>query len=98
MRVLDGEYEMAVGFGAGIETPPVAALMIARGDFRYEMTHPDGWHYVRPMGGPTLSLMVTGKPWAREAPRSTKPLRPLLAEQVKDLLRSFRSRFPVAAV
>jgi hypothetical protein len=98
MRVLDGEYEMAVGFGAGIETPPVAALMIARGDYRYEMTHPDGWHYVRPMGGPTLSLMVTGKPWAREAPRSTKPLRPLLAEQVKDLLRSFRSRFPVAAV
>ena len=46
MRVLDGEYEMAVGFGAGNERPPVAALMIARGDFRYEMTHSDSWHYV----------------------------------------------------
>jgi hypothetical protein len=31
MRVLNGEYEMAVGFGAGTDTPPVAALMIARG-------------------------------------------------------------------
>ena len=97
MRVLEGDYEMAVGFGAGMEAPPVAALMIARGDFRYEMTHPNSWHYVRPLGRPTLSLMVTGKPWAREAPRSTKPLRPLQAEQVAELLRSFRSRFPEPA-
>ncbi len=97
MRVLEGEYEMAVGFGAGMETPPVAALMIARGDFRYEMTHPDSWHYVRPLGAPTLSLMVTGKPFGREAPRSTKPLRPLEAERSAELLRCFRIRFPLAA-
>jgi hypothetical protein len=94
MRVLDGEYEMAVGFGAGTETPPVAALMITRGDFRYEMTHPDSWHYVRPIGRPTLSLMVTGKPWVRESPRSTNPLRRLQPEQVAELLRCFRSLFP----
>ena len=31
MRVLEGDYEMAVGFGAGMEAPPVAALMIAGG-------------------------------------------------------------------
>ena len=96
MRVLDGEYEMAVGFGAGSHTPPVAALLIARGDFRYEMTHPDSWHYVRPIGSPTLSLMVTGKPWDRESPRSTKPLRRLQSEQAAELLRCFRSRFPAA--
>jgi hypothetical protein len=96
MRVLDGEYEMAVGFGTGSSTPPVAALLIARGDFRYEMTHPDSWHYVRPLGNPTLSLMVTGKPWARESPRSTKPLRRLQPEQAAELLRCFRSRFPAA--
>jgi hypothetical protein len=97
MRVLDGEYEMAVGFGAGTQTPPVAALMVARGDFRYEMTHPDSWHYVRPLGRPTLSLMVTGKPWDRQAPRSTTPLRRLQPDQVAELLRSFRSLFPPAA-
>src|SRR5256884_8489783 len=35
MRVLTGEYEMAVGYGPGEAVPPVAALMIAKGDFRY---------------------------------------------------------------
>jgi hypothetical protein len=94
MRVLEGDYEMAVGFGAGPETPPVAALMIVRGDFRYEMTHPDSWHYVRPLGRPTLSVMVTGKPWARDAPKSSRPLRPLRPEQVAELLRLFRGRYP----
>ena len=97
MRVLDGEYEMAVGFGAGSKTPPVAALMIARGDFRYEMTHPDSWHYVRPLERPTLSLMVTGKPWERDSPRSDKPLRRLQGEQIAELLRRFRALFPAAA-
>ena len=94
MRVLEGDYEMAVGFGAGSETPPVAALMIVRGDFRYEMTHPDSWHYVRPLGRPTLSVMVTGKPWARDAPKSSRPLLPLRSEQVAELLRLFRERYP----
>ena len=97
MRVLDGEYEMAIGFGAGTKTPPVAALLIARGDFRYEMTHPDSWHYVRPLGRPTLSLMVTGKPWERESPRSDKPLRRLEGSQVAKLLRRFRTLFPADA-
>src|SRR5262245_50787575 len=46
MRILSGEYEMAVGFGPGQEPPPVATLLIASGEFRYEMTHPDAWHYV----------------------------------------------------
>jgi hypothetical protein len=34
---------------------------------------------------PTLSLMVTGKPWTRESPKSTKLLRPLREEQFADL-------------
>jgi hypothetical protein len=96
MRVLEGEYEMAVGFGPGMVAPPVAALMVSRGDFRYEMTHPDSWHYVRPLAEPTLSVMVTGKPWDRESPRSSKPLRPLHAEQAAELLRLFRARYPSA--
>ena len=94
MRVLEGEYEMAVGFGAGMDEPPIAALMVSRGDFRYEMTHPDSWHYVRPLGAPTLSVMVTGKPWDRESPKSGKALRPLRAEQVVELLGLFRGWYP----
>jgi hypothetical protein len=94
MRVLEGKYEMAVGFGSGMETPPVAALMIARGDFQYEMVHPDSWHYVRPLGEPTFSVMVTGQPWARESHRSTKPLHPLPPDQSAALLQWFRARYP----
>jgi hypothetical protein len=96
MRVLEGEYEMAVGFGQGMEEPPIAALMVSRGDFRYEMTHPDAWHYVRPIGAPTLSVMVTGKPWERESHRSSKPLLSLKTEQVAELLRLFRGKYPAA--
>ena len=94
MRVLEGEYEMAVGFGAGTVEPPVAARLIVRGDFRYEMTHPDSWHYVRPLHLPTLSVMVTGKPWKREAPKSSAPLLPLRPEQQAELLDAFRKFYP----
>jgi hypothetical protein len=94
MRILVGEYEMAVGYGKGEAVPPVAALMIARGDFRYEMTDPDAWHYVRPLGGPTLSVMVTGKPWDRPSPHSSKPLVPLTDGQRAELFRLFREHYP----
>lgn len=94
MRVLEGEYEMAVGFGPGMVEPPVAALVRVRGDFRYEMTHPDSWHYVRPIDRPTLSVMVTGKPWGREAHKSTRPLVPLPKDQADELLAAFRMYYP----
>lgn len=95
MRILEGEYEMAVGYGKGDITPPIAARMIVRGDFRYEMTDPDAWHYVRPINGPSWSVMVTGKPWSRSAPRPEKPLVELGREQRQALLAFFRSRYPV---
>jgi len=97
MRILAGEYEMAVGYGKGETLPPVAALMIAKGDFRYEMTDPDAWHYVRPLDGPTLSLMVTGQPWDRPAPRSSKPLVPLTDPQRSELFALFRAFYPAQA-
>jgi hypothetical protein len=94
MRILSGEYEMAVGYGKGESPPPVAALMIAAGDFRYEMTDPDAWHYVRPVRVPTMSLMITGKPWDRPAPTASKLLRPLKAEQCAAIFAFVRERYP----
>jgi hypothetical protein len=94
MRVLSGTYEMAVGYGPGETAPPVAARMIVTGDFLYEMTDPDAWHYVRPLRERTFSLMVTGKPWDRPAPRSTKQLDPLTDAQRKEILTFFRDRYP----
>jgi hypothetical protein len=99
MRILAGEYEMAVGYGTGVESPPIAALMLAKGDFRYEMTDPDAWHYVRPIGEPSLSLMVTGPRWERAMPQEIahrdKPLEALTDAQRAELFRLFRERYPL---
>jgi hypothetical protein len=96
--VPEGEYEMAVGFGPGMDEPPVAARVVVGGNCRYEMTHPASWHFVRPLARPTLSVMVTGKSCKREAPRSTRPSEPLTEEQVAELFRRFRSYYPGPAV
>src|SRR4029079_13314692 len=82
MRVLDGIYEMAIGYGPGAALPPVAARIITRGDLRYEMTDRDGWHYVRPIERPAMTIMVTGKPWERDAAGAEpdEPLFPLAEE------------------
>jgi hypothetical protein len=93
MRILSGAYEMAVGYGKGEAPPPIAALVLAEGNFRYEMTDPDAWHYVRPIGGPTVSLMVSGKPWERWAPKSEKAFHPLNAEQCKEIFQFFRQHY-----
>jgi hypothetical protein len=90
MRVLSGRYEMGVGYGRGDATPPVAARLIAGPGLEYEMTDPDAWHYVRPLDGVALSLMVTGPPWDRTAPRSEHPLHPLDDERIRQLLAQFR--------
>jgi hypothetical protein len=94
MRVLSGEYEMAVGYGQGETPPPIACRLIASADFRYEMTEPAAWHYVRPLNAPTLSLMVTGKPWNPAAPKSHPELRALRPEQKATIFQFFRSRYP----
>jgi len=93
MRVLDGEYEMAIGYGTGATPPPVACLLIAGNNFRYEMTDPHAWHYVRPLGAPTLSLMVTGAPWQPSAPKSRPELQELTPAQKTRLLNAFRQRY-----
>lgn len=96
MRVLQGEYEMAVGFGPGDTPPPHASRIIAEGGrFSYEMTHPDAWHYVRPIQHPVYTVMVTGAPWSRSAPRSQTPLQPLPPSRVQSLLETFRTFYPL---
>jgi hypothetical protein len=93
MRVCDGVYEMAIGYGAGSTPPPIAAHVIAAGDLRYEMTDVDAWHYVRPIGGPAMTVMVTGRPWQRDAAGAEPdaPLSPLAAERRAELLAWFRA-------
>lgn len=58
VEILSGDYEMGLSLGDA----EVSRMVLASGS-RYEMVNPHGWHYVRPFGPPSLSLMVTAPPW-----------------------------------
>jgi hypothetical protein len=89
MHILKGNYEMAIGYGKGETTPPIAARIVTSSPFRYEMIDPDAWHYVRPIGVPAWTVMVTGTPWNREAPRSEKKLELLNGYKIDEMLAKF---------
>ncbi|MDP2343260.1 MAG: hypothetical protein Q8O67_20040 [Deltaproteobacteria bacterium] len=92
VRILDGRYEMGVGYGK--ESPPEAARLILAPGSEYEMIDPDAWHSVRPLSRSTLSIMVTGLPWARPSPGKDKTFSPLSQQEVKDLLADIAKHYP----
>ncbi len=96
VKIAAGSYEMAVGYGAGEVAPLIAATLVLPAGATYEMVEADGWHWVRPLGGPALSLMVTGKPWERWSPKPPRELRPLSDEAKRDLLAEFRKRYDLS--
>jgi hypothetical protein len=95
MRVVSGRYRMRIGYGTGTDQPPVAAELILTAGACYAMIHADAWHDVRPLDGPSLSIMITGRPWPRDTPLAPdRPLRPLSDDRARDLLDAFRTRYP----
>ncbi len=95
MILLEGHYEMDIGYGGGIKPPPVATSLIMSPWSTYEMVNPDAWHSVRPVGGPSLSVMVSGKPWDRAMPKhpDQKP-GPLPDDVARRLLDEFEALLP----
>lgn len=83
MHVLNGKYEMGLGFGAGTVPPEKMATILFENGGYYDMTHIDGWHYVRPIGGPCATVMLTGKMWDREETVKDYPKLGPLTEQKK---------------
>ena len=95
MRILDGWYETAYGHGAPDGAPPPMGEKKALGaGSRYEMVNPEAWHYVRPLGGPAVTVMVTGKPWKAPGNRKGRNLGPLHPERVDELFKIFRGFYP----
>ena len=94
VRVLSGLYEMGMGVNSDNTTPSVVVTLYFYGAGLYEMTDPAAWHYVRPLGGPSFSLMVAGPKWDRWAPSSSVPLQPLQADEIREIFEFFRSRYP----
>ncbi len=93
MRIVAGSYEMGIGYAAGNKPPPEAARVILIPGSEYEMTHPDGWHYVRPIDRPSLSLMVAGKPWNRSSPKSEHSLEMLSGTRKTEIIEFFRAYY-----
>jgi hypothetical protein len=67
MRILRGEYEMGIGMTDELlpqAVPQVSMRVVGQRGFAYEMTDPNVWHYVKPLGmANVLSLMITGEPY-----------------------------------
>jgi hypothetical protein len=98
MRIVEGWYETAYGHGPPDGAPPPKGepRVVGRGH-RYEMVNPEAWHYVRPVGGPAVTVMVTGKPWGAPGNRKGRDLGALPPERVAQLLALFRSHYPKKA-
>ena len=96
IHILEGEYEMGMGFSSDITAPDIFATILSQGSTYYEMTHPDGWHYVRPCTRVTSSVMLTGPPWDRPlpAPEGAQRNPPLSEERVLAMLHYFKRKFP----
>lgn len=96
IRILEGECEMGLAFGDDLETPPPVfcrTLLVAGS--AYEITRPDGWHWVRPMGKGYRSIMVAGPTiWPKNRIRSNKPTRGLTAHEILAQLGRFQPHYP----
>lgn len=95
IHVLEGEYEMGMGFGAGLKEPEIFSTIVSQGSMYYEMPHKDGWHYVRPTTSVCGSVMLSGKPWDREMPASEEvgELSGLHNDRVVMMLEYFKGKY-----
>ncbi len=93
VMILSGEQIMTVGSGEPEgPPPPVTTTLHLTAGSSYEMLDPRGWHAVMPQRGPSLSLMLTGRPWSTdERPHPLKAANRPLAKVVADgLLQEIR--------
>lgn len=97
VHIFSGTYQMGVGRLGQNASAEVATILLTAGS-SYEMIHPHGWHYVRPIGEPSMSVMLTGKPFPKEAgiqhPGKGQN-KPLTAVQKNEILAFFKKALPV---
>jgi hypothetical protein len=71
--------------------PPCAATLVLTKGSTYEMIRPNGWHSVRPLGGTSYSIMVTGPKWDGVwSPKADHKLGPLSPQAKRIIFDSFR--------
>jgi hypothetical protein len=101
MRLVEGSYELALGYGAGERPPEVAVRRIVRSGFEYEMIVPHAWHSVRAIDNSALTIMVTGPRWSRRSSRHhppqplvDEPIAPLEEAEIETMLEGYWQRYP----
>lgn len=65
MKILNGEYEMGVGFSFNSEIPSekeALKIVFTNGGY-YEMLSPKQWHYVKPINEPTYTNANRNSGW-----------------------------------
>ena len=95
MKLLSGSYHMIVGYGAGLNNPPVALSLELPTHTVYEMSEINGWHAVAPIADSSFSLMITGEPWERESHKSTKTLNELNDQEKENILKFFKNFYKI---
>lgn len=98
MRILFGQYEMAIGYSESQTEPPAIATIILSEGSSYEMAHPHGWHYVMPLNKPAYTLMISGPPWNRSTPKNAEPLNPLSDKRKLEMLGLFKEYYWLLSV
>jgi hypothetical protein len=94
VRIIKGEYEMGVGHSDTTDIPKTDCKLRLRSGSLYEMTEPDGWHYVKPMGLTVYSLMVTGGKTNRPMPvEPSKEFRRLTEAECLDIILEVNSYY-----
>ncbi len=93
MKILEGIYEMGIGFSSSDIAPPLAATVLLTEGASYEMTNPDGWHYVNPISEVTYSLMVSGCPWPGREMKSSLQLGELTVKAKEEIINFFKAKY-----
>ena len=100
VRILSGQYRMGVGKLGQDGNAEIVTVLLTAGS-SYEMLHPHGWHYVQPLLKPSLSVMLTGKPWPKTEITITHPgtgqNQPLSDAGKSDVLQDFKQFFSCPA-
>lgn len=94
MKIVEGTYRMAVGYGEGLIEPPVATVCYLTPGSIYEMLDINAWHSVAPIDEPVYSIMLTDVPWNRSMPKSEKiRLSSLSDEKLSHLTKFFSDKY-----
>ena len=88
---IGGLYEHGIGGGREWKGNKMLCTQIVEGSMYYEMLHPDGIHYVRPIAVPSYSIMLM-KPveWEDNIVKPDKKLEPLTLCRKLEIINIFK--------